>query len=61
MKAKPFNSSFKKQLALYQGDPFINRALLLETLSKVPYDLGRAKDVVLSQLGDVHLQRLIID
>lgn len=61
VKAKPFSSSFKKQLALYQGEPFINRALLLETLSKVPYDLGRAKDVVLSQLGDVHLQRIIID
>lgn len=61
VKAKPFSSSFKKQLALYQGDPFINRAQLLESLSKVPYDLGRARDVVLSQLGDDQLQRLIID
>lgn len=61
VKAKPFNSSFTKQLALYQGEPFINRALLLKKLGEAPYDLGRAKDVVLSQLRDVQLQRLIID
>ena len=61
VKAKPFSSSLKKQLALYQGEPFINRALLLENLGKVAYDLGRAKDVVLSQLDDVQLQRLIIE
>ncbi len=61
LKAKPFNSSFTKQLALYQGDPFINRTLLLEKLSKVPYDVGRARDVVLSQLRDVQLQKLFFD
>jgi hypothetical protein len=61
VKAKPLNSSFTKQLALYQGEPFINRSLLLEKLDEVPYDLGRAKDVVLSQLRDFQLQRLIID
>ena len=32
VKAKPFSSSFKKQLALYQGEPFINRTLLLENI-----------------------------
>ncbi|HZG71079.1 MAG TPA: hypothetical protein VEY51_06005 [Chondromyces sp.] len=61
VKAKPFNSSFTKQLALYQGEPFIHRALLLEKLENAPYDLSRAKEVVLSQLRDSSLQRLIID
>ncbi|WP_246589748.1 hypothetical protein [Desertibacillus haloalkaliphilus] len=61
VKSKPFNSSFTKQLDLYQGEPFIKRSALLKDLEDVPYDLGRAKDVVLSQLRDVHLQRLIID
>jgi hypothetical protein len=61
VKAKPFNSSFTKQLTLYQGEPFIKRSLLLEKLDKAPYDLGRAKDVVLSQLRGSQLQRLIID
>ncbi len=61
VKAKPFNSSFSKQLALYQGDPFINRSLLLEKLNDAPYELGRAKEVVLSQLQNIQLQRLIID
>lgn len=61
VKSKPFSSSFKKQLAVYQGDPFINRSLLLENLNNAPYALGRAKEVVLLQLSDNQLQRLIID
>jgi hypothetical protein len=61
LKAKPFNSSFSKQLALYKGEPFIQRALLLKKLDKIPYDVGRAKDVALSQLQDIRLQKLIID
>jgi hypothetical protein len=61
VKAKPFNSSFSKQLALYQRDPFINRALLLEKLNDAPYELGRAKEVVLSQLQNIQLRRLVID
>lgn len=61
VKAKPLNSSFAKQLALYKGAPFINRLVLLNKLEEAPYDLGRAKDVVLSQLLEVQLQRLIID
>ena len=46
---------------LYKGDPFINRTFLLKALAKAPYDLGRAKDIVLSQLDDALLQRLIMD
>jgi hypothetical protein len=61
VKAKPFNSSFTKQLALYQGEPFIQRSLLLKKLDEDPYGLGRAKDVVLSQLRNFQLQRLFID
>lgn len=60
VKAKPFNSSFKKQLALYKGAPFINRKLLLNRVTESPYDLGRAKEVVMSQLNDAHLQGIII-
>jgi len=61
VKAKPFSSSFKKQLDLYRGEPFIKRSLLLEKLDEAPYDLGRAKDVVLLQLHNLQLQRLIIN
>jgi hypothetical protein len=61
VKAKPFSSSFAKQLTLYKGEPFIIRELLLAKLDEAPYDLGRAKDVVVSQLDDSQLQRLIID
>ncbi|MBM7649946.1 hypothetical protein JOC78_002930 [Bacillus ectoiniformans] len=60
VKAKPFSSSFTKQLALYRDEPFINRSWLLEKLENTPYDLSRAKDVVLSQLVEPSLQRLII-
>lgn len=61
VKAKPFSSAFSKQLALYQGDPFIKRNLLVQKLEEAPYHLNRAKDVVLSQLQERSLQRLIID
>lgn len=61
VKAKPFNSSFTKQLALYQGDPFIKRTELLERLERSPFDLGRAREVILFQLQESSLQRLIID
>ncbi|MEB1808324.1 MAG: hypothetical protein LPK26_13710 [Bacillaceae bacterium] len=60
VKGKPFNSSFTKQLALYKGEPFIDRSKLLEKLDIIPYDVGRAKKVVLSQLRDVLLQKIII-
>lgn len=61
VKAKPFSASFMKQLALYKGDPFIKRSLLLERLQESPYDLSRAKDITLFQLNDDQLQRIIID
>ncbi|OLS38297.1 hypothetical protein BTR22_07375 [Alkalihalophilus pseudofirmus] len=60
LKAKPFNSSFTKQLSLYKGEPFIHQHLLLKQLDESPYNLGRAKDVILSQLKDSRLQQLII-
>ncbi|WP_237562878.1 hypothetical protein [Bacillus dakarensis] len=61
VKAKPFSVSFEKQLALYQGPPFIKRSLLLDKLDTAPYDLGRAKDVAIFQLNEDSLQRLMID
>lgn len=61
VKAKPFSTSFTKQLDLYQGEPIIKRELLLKKLEEAPYDLCRAKDVVLFQLMEGALQRLIID
>jgi hypothetical protein len=61
VKAKPFNSSFTKQLVLYQGDPFIKRKDLIERLYHSPFDLGRAKDVILFQLQESSVQHLIID
>jgi hypothetical protein len=61
VKAKPFSPSFKKQLALYKGEPFIHREMLLKKLDESPYNLGRAKEVVLAQLEDPSLQRLLID
>lgn len=61
VKPKPFNSSLKKQLELYKGDPFINRAELLKKLEQAPYHLRRAKDVCRFQLQEPLLQRLLID
>lgn len=61
VKAKPLNSSFTKQLALYEGPPFIDKEKLVAALEQSPYDLGRAKDVLLSQLRDRALRHLFIE
>lgn len=61
VKAKPFNSSFTKQLSLYQGGSFINRSALLKDLEETPYPLDRAKEVVLSQLSDSSFQGIIFN
>ena len=61
VRAKPFASSFTKQLALYKGEPFINKAVLLANLENAEYELGRAKDVILSQLNDREYQHLFIE
>lgn len=60
VKAKPFNSSFKKQLSLYAGPPFINLAKLQTLLSSSPYPLGRALEVVIIQLNDPTYEKLLI-
>lgn len=60
VKAKPFNSSFSKQLALYTGPAFFNKTTLLETLESNPFDFGRAKQVLLSQLNDTSFKHLFI-
>ena len=60
VKAKPLNSSFIKQLALYQGPPFIDKEKLVKAIEQSPYNFGRAKDVFLSQLRDPALKHLFI-
>lgn len=61
VKAKPLNSSFTKQLALYEGPPFIDKEKLVATIEQSPYDFGRAKDVLLSQMRDPVLKHLFIE
>ncbi|MBE1555560.1 hypothetical protein [Sporosarcina limicola] len=61
VRAKPFNSSFSKQLALYKGKPFINKDLLLQNIDNANFEMGRAKDVLLSQLRDPQFNHLIIE
>lgn len=60
VKAKPFNSSFKKQLALYDGPPFIHVVKLQQLLASSPYPLGRAFDVIALQLTDPAYEKLLI-
>ena len=61
VKAKPFNASFSKQLALYKGPAFINKKALLAKLDDTSLDFGRAKEVLLSQLRDPVFDRLFIE
>ena len=60
VKAKPFNSSFSKQLSLYTGPAFIEKHTLLEALDSNTVDFGRAKQVLLSQLNDPSFKHLFI-
>lgn len=60
VKAKPFNSSFSKQLALYTGPAFVDKQALLGTLEASTFDYGRAKQVLLSQLNDPSFKHLFI-
>lgn len=61
VKAKPFNSSFSKQLALYFGPAFINQTKLLTEIEASSMDFGRAKQVLLSQLNDPVLAHLFFE
>ncbi len=61
VKAKPFNSSFSKQLALYRGTAFIDKAKLLHKLETSTIDFGRAEQVLRSQLNDPNLSRLFFE
>ncbi|MEC1177122.1 HipA domain-containing protein [Metasolibacillus meyeri] len=61
VKAKPFNSSFLKQIALYTGPAFIDKAALLDALESSKIDFGRAKQVLLSQLNDLNLKHFFIE
>ena len=61
VKAKPLNSSFARQLTLYEGPPFINKGKLIAAIEQSPYDFGRARDVLLSQLRDPALKHLFIE
>lgn len=62
VKAKPLNSSFTKQLALYEEPPFIDKEKLIASIEQSPSDFfGRAKVVLLSQLRDPALKHLFIE
>ena len=61
VKAKPFSTSFPNQLELYNGKPFVDRKKFLNKLDASPYKLGRAKDVILSQLEDSSTQHLFFN
>lgn len=61
VKAKPLNSSFSKQLSLYDGPPFIYKKQLITRLEESPFDFGRAKTVLVSQLNDPIFQKLWIE
>ena len=61
VKAKPLNSNFSKQLALYTGPAFINKQALIETVETSTLEFGRAKQVLLSQLNDPSLKHLFIE
>ncbi|KOO51835.1 hypothetical protein [Viridibacillus arvi] len=61
VKAKPFNSSFSKQLALYTGPAFLKKQALLEAIESSTIDFGRAKQVLLSQLIDPIFKHLFME
>lgn len=61
VKAKPLNSNFSKQLALYKGPAFINKTKLLRALETIDIDFGRAQQVLLSQLNDPSFAHLFYE
>ncbi|MED3576000.1 MULTISPECIES: hypothetical protein [Cytobacillus] len=61
VKAKPFISSFSKQLALYKGPSFIDKGKLLKALDDSKLDFGRAKQVLISQLNNPNIKHLFIE
>lgn len=61
VKAKPFNSSFSKQVTLYKGPAFIDKLKLIATLETSTIDFGRAKQVLLSQLNEPNLKHLFFE
>lgn len=60
VKAKPFNSNFKKQLALYEGPPFIEVESLRQAILTSPYPLGRIPEFLELQLNDPNYEKLLI-
>ncbi|RUL54169.1 hypothetical protein [Lysinibacillus antri] len=60
VKAKPFNSSFKKQLALYDGPPFIQVESLKQAILASPYPLGRIPELLELQLNDPMYEKILI-
>ncbi|WP_342528201.1 hypothetical protein MKY84_04990 [Chryseomicrobium sp. FSL W7-1435] len=61
VKAKPFASSFSKQLALYEGPPFLHKKAILSKLAETTLQDSQATKVLLSQLKNPKLQRLFLD
>lgn len=61
VKAKPFNTNFTKQLALYTGPAFIYKSKLINAIETSDFDFGRAKEVLLSQLNDPMFTHLFIE
>lgn len=61
VKAKPFSTSFSKQLELYKGLPFINQKEFLNKLEVSPFKLGRAKTIIQSQLKEPSIKRILFN
>lgn len=61
VKGKPFNTSFSKQLALYQGPPFLNKEKIRALIAKEALHFGRAGTVLLSQMNVPKMQRLFLE
>jgi hypothetical protein len=61
VRAKPFNTSFSKQLALFKGEPFIYKDSLFQGLEQSEFNNSRAKDVLLSQMSNPQFKHLFIE
>lgn len=59
VKAKPFSSSFTKQLSLYKGPAFLDKVKIMDFLQTLD-STNRAARVVKSRLNDPLFQRLFI-
>lgn len=60
VKAKPFNTNFSKQLALYEGTSFLNKQKIQRMIESDAAYYGRAAEVLISQIKASEFQHLFI-